>query len=91
MLIQKAPKFHKIVYPEDRSTRGDASEGILCRQICHVGQKGLQFACLVVVEDSILTPVESSCHQLVFGATPWMKGMGYAEPALCCSDTACIR
>jgi hypothetical protein len=91
VLIQKAPQFQKIVYTESRSARGSASEGILCRQICHVGQKGVQFACLVVVEDSILTPIEPSCHQLVFGATSWVKGMGYAEPALCGSDTACIR
>jgi hypothetical protein len=89
--IQKAPEFQKIVYTEGRSTRGDASESVLRQQIRHVAQKGLQLAGLIVVEDSILAPVEFTCHQLVFGSTERMKGMGYAEPALFRSNTTCIR
>ena len=90
-LVQQTPEFQKIVHTKRRSASGDVIEGILRHQIRHVAQKRLERAGLVVVEDPILTPGEFPRHQLVLGATEWVKWMDYVEPACSASHTTCIR
>ena len=91
MPVDETAEFQKIIGAKRRSASRDVTEGILRRQIRHVAQKGLKRAGLVVVEDSILTPVEFPRHQLVLGATQRMKGVRYSEPAWGASQTTCIR
>ena len=90
-LVQETPELQKIVHPKRRSASGDVIEGILRHQIRHVAQKRLERTGFVVVEDPILTPVQFPRHQLVLGATEWVKWMDYAEPACGGSHTTCIR
>lgn len=64
-------------------------EGILGHQVCHVAQKGFKVAGLVVVKDSILTPVVFPSYQLILGTSQRMKRVDYAEPASGVSYTMC--
>ena len=91
MPVDETAEFQKIIGAKRRSASRDVTEGILRRQIRHVAQKGLERAGPVVVEDSILAPVEFPRHQLVLGATQRMKGVRYSEPAWGVSQTTCIR
>ena len=56
-------------------------KGVLCQQVRHVRQEGLQPTGSVVIEDPILTPGELPCHQFVLRAPERVKGMSYAKPA----------
>ena len=91
VLVEKAPEFQKIVHTKRRPASGNAMEVIFRYHVRHIGQQGLKLAARVVIEDAVLTPGEFPRHQLVLGATQWVKGMGYAEPALRSSHTTCIR
>ena len=89
--INKMTEFQKVVCAKWRSTRRNVAEGILQHQVRHVAEKGLERAGLVVVEDSVLTPCEFTCHEFVFGATERMEGGRYPEPAWGGSHTISIR
>jgi hypothetical protein len=89
--IDQTKQFQKIIYTKRGSARRDACEGILRHHIRHVAQKRLKRTGLVVVENSILTPVESPRHQLVLCAAKRMKRMRYSEPTRGVSQTTCSR
>jgi hypothetical protein len=91
VLVKEAPELQEIVHTKCRPASGDAIEGILRHHVRHIGQQGLKLAARVVIEDAVLTPGEFPRHQFVLGATQWVKGMGYAEPARGSSHTTCIR
>jgi hypothetical protein len=89
--IDETKQFQKIIDTKRGSARRDVREGILRHHVRHVAQKRLKRTGRVVVEDSILTPVESPRHQLVLGAAKRMKRMRYSEPTRGVSQTTCIR
>jgi hypothetical protein len=89
--VEKAPQFQKIVHAKRRSASGHAIKGVCRRHVRHIGQQGLELPAWTVVEDPILTPGELPRYQFVFGATKWMKGMGYTESSCSGPYTICIR
>ena len=89
--IDETKEVQKIIDTKRGSARRDAREGILRHHVRHVAQKRLKRTGLVVIEDSILTPVESPRHQLVLGAAKRMKRMRYSEPTRGVSQATCIR
>src|SRR5207247_5675451 len=89
--IDETKEVQKIIDTKRGSARRDAREGILRHHVRHVTQKRLKRTGRVVVEDSILTPVESPRHQLVLGAAKRMKRMRYSEPTRGVSQTTCSR
>jgi hypothetical protein len=91
MSVEETEEGQKIVGAKRRSARRHVLERIYWQQICHIGQKGLNRAGLVVVEDPVFAPVVFPGYQFVRSATERMKRMDYPKPSGGDSQTICIR
>jgi hypothetical protein len=87
--IQPLPQLQKIIHAECRTTGRNASECVDRKQICDIGQKGLQPSVGSVVKNTVLSPTEVSADHFILIPHQRMKRMGNAESTEGFTVTTC--
>jgi hypothetical protein len=89
--IEPRPQLQKVVDPEGGAAGRGQGKGVRRHEIGQRGGQRQQVAVGIVIEDPILTPVEATGDEDVFGTSAGMKRMRDPEARCAIARMSCSR